>query len=68
MGYAMYAYPISYRSLEEVMQERGVEVDKSSEKITIDKPTRQLSKATTSITAGIEIRQVKYLNNIGTMP
>ena len=59
------AYPLSYRHLKEMMQERGVSVDHSS----INRwAIRLLPLTMDAINAGrdvpILVRQVKYLNNI----
>ena len=74
------AYPISYRQLEEMMEERGVEVDHSTlnrwvvkyvplldQQFRADKSganTAALESYNAEHEADIEIRQIKYLNNI----
>ena len=52
-------YALSYRDLEELMRERGLQVDHT----TIPKAIAEL-KAAGLLPKGVELRQVKYLNNL----
>ncbi len=58
------AYSLSYRDIEELIFERGISVDRSTDKSGANNLALKHLNQSTPKDNQIEIRQIKYLNNI----